>query len=155
MSSPKTARLVPQPDGTQPDEMMHISSFALIMRGTKVLLVKRSKPERWAGKWCLPAAIINYGEDPAAGVMRVVLEQLGSTANVAKLLDVQSYGDKHWDICFLYEVEVFGPSKLGQDFEKAAYFDLDKLPPEVRDDHREVLEMAKSRNVVGEGLNSD
>ena len=117
--------------------------------------MKRAKPERWAGKWCIPASIILYGEDPASGARRTVMEQLGSTANVAKLLDVQSYGDKHWDLCFLYEVEVFGPSKLGQDFEKAAYFDLAKLPPELRDDHREVLELAKSRNVLEDGHSSD
>jgi ADP-ribose pyrophosphatase YjhB (NUDIX family) len=148
MSSPKTARLVPQPDGTQPEEVMHISSFALITRGTQLLLVKRAKPERWAGKWCIPGAIIAYGEDPAAGVRRAVLEQLGAKATVAKLLDVQSFGDKHWDLCFVYEVEMPGPGKLGQDFEKAGYFDLSKLPPELRDDHREVLDMAKSRKVI-------
>ena len=150
MSSPKTARLVPQPDGTQPEEVTHISSFAFVRRGTNVLLVKRTKPERWAGKWCIPAAILFYGEDPASGVRRAVGEQLGVTATVTKLLDVQSYGDKHWDLCFVYEVEVFGPSKLGQDFEKAGYFDLEKLPPELRDDHREVLELAKSRKVMSE-----
>lgn len=148
MSSTKTARLVPQPDGTQPEEFMHISSFALIRRGTQVLLVKRVRPERWAGKWCIPGAILTYGEDPASGARRVVLEQLGSTATVAKLLDVQSFGDKHWDLCFVYEVEMPGPGKLGQDFEKAEYFEVARLPPELRDDHREVIEMAKSRNVI-------
>jgi len=148
MSTPKTARLVPQPDGAQPEEMMHISSFALIMRGTQVLLVKRTRPERWAGKWCIPAAIIFYGEDPASGARRVVSEQLGSTATVAKLLDVQSYGDKHWDMCFVYQIEAPGPMKLGQDFEKTEYFDLSNLPPELRDDHREVIETAKSRRIL-------
>ena len=112
-----------------------------------MLLVKRAKPERWAGKWCIPSAILNYGEDPAIGAQRVVMEQLGSTVTVAKLLDVQSYGERHWDLCFVYDVEMPGPGKLGQDFDKAAYFDLAKLPPEMRDDHREVVEMAKSRNV--------
>ena len=29
--------------------------------------------------------------------------------------------------------------KLGGDFDKADYFDLAKLPPELREDHREVL----------------
>ena len=64
-----------------------------------------------------------------------------------KLLDVQSYGDKHWDLCFVFQVEIPGAGKLGQDFDKADYFDLAKLPPELRDDHREVLDMAKSRKV--------
>ena len=139
--------MVPQPDGTQPEEMMHISSFALIRRGTRVLLARRTKPERWAGKWTIPSAILLFGEDPAAGVRRVVMEQLGSKTTVAELLDVQSYGDKHWDMCFVYDVQMPGPGKLGTDFDKAEYFDVTALPPEIRDDHREVIEMAKSRDV--------
>ena len=148
MSSPKSARLVPQPDGAQPEEMTHISSFALIRRGTQVLLVKRTKPERWAGKWCIPSAILLYGEDPASGAKRIVQEQLGSSATVTALIDVQSYGDKHWDLCFVYEVEMPGPGRLGQDFDKAGYFEVAKLPPEFRDDHREVLELARSRKIL-------
>jgi hypothetical protein len=41
-----------------------------------------------------------------------------------------------------------GPGKLGQDFEKAEYFEVARLPPELRDDHREVIEPARSRMVV-------
>ncbi len=148
MSSPRPARLVPQPEGTQPEEFTHISSFAFITRGTRLLLVRRTKPERHAGKWCIPSSLLMYGEDPASGVRRAVMEQLGSRATVAKLLDVQSYGDKHWDLCFVYGVEMPGPGKLGQDFDKAEYFDVAKLPPELRDDHREVIDMANSRQVL-------
>jgi ADP-ribose pyrophosphatase YjhB (NUDIX family) len=152
LSSPKLARLVPQPDGAQPEEMMHVSSFALIRRGTRVLLVRRTKPERWAGKWVIPSAILLFGEDPAAGVRRVVMEQLGSKVSVATLLDVQSYGDKHWDMCFVYDVQMPGPGKLGADFDKAEYFDVSAMPPELRDDHKEVIEMAKSRDVFEKDL---
>jgi ADP-ribose pyrophosphatase YjhB (NUDIX family) len=148
MSAPKTARLVPQADGTQPEEVMHISSFVLVRNGAGLLLVRRVKPERWAGKWCLPASIINYGEDPGAAALRIVKEQLGASATALKLLDVQSYGDKHWDMCFVYDVETPGEGKLGEDFDKAEYFEVSQLPPELRDDHREVIDMAKSRRVL-------
>jgi ADP-ribose pyrophosphatase YjhB (NUDIX family) len=148
LSSPKLARLVPQPEGTQPEEVMHVSSFSLVRRGTSLLLVKRSRPERLAGKWCLPAAILMFGEDPASGVRRVIKEQLGVAASAARLLDVQSYGDKHWDMCFVYDVETPGEGKLGEDFDKAEYFEVSQLPSELRDDHREVIDMAKSRRVL-------
>jgi ADP-ribose pyrophosphatase YjhB (NUDIX family) len=148
MSAPKTARLVPQADGTQPEEVMHISSFVLVRKGAELLLVRRVKPERWAGKWCLPASIINYGEDPGAAALRIVREQLGASATALKLLDLQSYGDKHWDMCFVFHAEIPGVGKLGGDFDKADNFDLAKLPPELREDHREVLDMSKSRKVV-------
>src|ERR1700747_2410053 len=106
MSSPKTARLVPQPDGTQPEEFTHISSFALIRNGAQLLLIRRVRPERWAGKWCIPGMVLLYGEDPAAGARRAVKEQVGAEAARVRLLDVQSYGGKHWDICFLYHAEI-------------------------------------------------
>jgi len=148
MSSPKLARLVPQPEGTQPEEMMHISSFAFVKKGGQILLVRRVSPERWKGKWCIPGAVINYGEDPAMAALRVVKDQTGSTANSVKLLDVQSYGTKHWDLCFVYEVGTTGLGKLGQDFDKAEYFDPAKTPPELREDHKEVIDAARTRRVV-------
>ena len=106
------------------------------------------KPERWAGKWCLPSAIINFGEDPGSAALKIVREQVGATATVLKLIDVQSYGDKHWDMCFVFNVDIPGAEKLGDEFDKAEYFDLARLPPELREDHKEVLDMAKSRKVV-------
>jgi ADP-ribose pyrophosphatase YjhB (NUDIX family) len=148
MSSPKIARLVPQADGTQPEEVLHISSFVFVRKGAQILLARRVKPERWAGKWVIPGALINYGEDPGAAALRIVREQLGATATALKLLDVQSYGDKHWDMCFLFHADIPGTVKLSGDFDKADYFDLANLPAELRDDHKEVLAMAKSRKVV-------
>jgi ADP-ribose pyrophosphatase YjhB (NUDIX family) len=148
MSTAKTARLVPQADGTQPEEVMHISSFVLVRKGAELLLVRRVKPERWVGKWCLPSSIINFGEDPGAAALRIVRDQLGASATVLKLLDVQSYGEKHWDMCFVFHADIPGVRKLGGDFDKADYFDLARLPPELREDHREVLDMSKSRKVV-------
>jgi ADP-ribose pyrophosphatase YjhB (NUDIX family) len=148
MSSPKTAKLVPQPDGSQPEEVMHVSSFVLARKGTQLLLLRRVKPERIAGSWSLPSAVINYGEDPGAAALRIVREQLGATATALKLVDVQSFGEKHWDLCFVFHVDIPGVGKLGGDFDKAEYFDLAKLPPELREGNREVLDMAKSRKVV-------
>ena len=148
MSSPKIARLVPQPDGSQPEEFVHISAFAFVRKGDQMLLVKRQKPERWAGKWCLPSALLLYGEDPAAGAKRTLSEQLGAAPTSLKLVDVQSYGDKHWDLCYVYQAEIPTVGKLGQDFVQADYFDVSKLPPELRDDHQEVVGLAKTRNVL-------
>jgi ADP-ribose pyrophosphatase YjhB (NUDIX family) len=148
MSSPKTARLVPQQDGTQPEEFTHISTFALVQKGGKLLLIRRLQPERWAGKWVIPGAVILYGEDPAAAAGRVVKEQLGADATMVKLVDVQSWGDKHWDICFVYRAEVPEVEKLGQDFDKSEYFEFASLPAELREDHKEVIDMARWKKAV-------
>ena len=111
-------------------------------------MLRRLRPERMAGNWFLPGAVIIYGEDPEAAVRRVVKEQLGAVATAVKLIDVQTYGDTHWDICLVYQVEVPGVGKLGDDFDKAENFDLSKLPLELREGHREVLDMAKARKVI-------
>jgi len=51
-------------------------------------------------------------------------------------------------MCFVFNVDIPGAEKLGDEFDKAEYFDLARLPPELREDHKEVLDMAKSRKVV-------
>jgi ADP-ribose pyrophosphatase YjhB (NUDIX family) len=148
MSATKSARLVPQADGTQPEEVVHISSFVIVRKGGQLLLLRRVKPEKLAGSWSLPGTVINYGEDPGHAALRIIQEQVGAVPTTLKLLDVQSYGDKHWDLCFVFEADVATPGKLGGDFDKADYFDLAKLPPELREGHREVLDMSKSRKVI-------
>ena len=140
MSSQKTARLTPQIQGQQSEEVVHISAFAIIRRGNELLLAKRLRPEFTAGKWVFPSVIINFGENPESAAKRIVREQLGADSKEVRLVDVQSYGDKHWDICFVYEVSIDGIGKLSQDIERAEYFDRGKLPPEFRSDHMEVLQ---------------
>jgi ADP-ribose pyrophosphatase YjhB (NUDIX family) len=128
----------------------HISSFAIIEDANKeMLLVKRLRPEFSAGKWLLPSAIINFGEPPEGAIKRIVKEQVGADAKEVRLLDVQSWGDKHWDICFVYGVSIGDVGKLSPDVEKAEYFDRRKLPPEFRSDHMEVLESFESRSMKG------
>jgi ADP-ribose pyrophosphatase YjhB (NUDIX family) len=146
MSSSRMARLVPQSEGSTPEDVVHISSFALVRKGGQLLLIKRLRPERAAG-WCIPGTLLLYGEDPAETARRTLKDQVGATATGVKLLDVFSFGDKHWDICFVYEAEIPEAGKLGQDFEKADYFDLANLPPDTRADHREVLDVVRSKNL--------
>ena len=144
-SSQKTARLTPQVQGQQPEEVAHISSFAIIKRGNELLLAKKIRPEFTAGKWVLPSSIINFGEHPESAMKRIVREQLGVDSTNVRLLDVLSYGDKHWDICFVYDVSIDSIGKLSQDIERAEYFDRGKLPPEFRSDHMEVLQSLGSK----------
>ena len=145
-TTPKGARLIPQTPGQQSEEMTHISSFGRVRNDDdEILLVKRIRPEYSAGKWVLPSAVIYYGEDPKAAMERIVREQVGAAPSEIKLLDVQSYGDKHWDICFVYDVVIDKVGKLHPDIELAAYFNRKKLPPEFRSDNLEVLETLEKK----------
>jgi ADP-ribose pyrophosphatase YjhB (NUDIX family) len=145
MSTTKAARLTPVAQGQQTEEVMHISSFAIAKRGNELLLVKKIRPEFTAGKWVFPSAIINIGEHPESAVRRIIKEQVGAEPKNVKLLDIQSYGDKHWDLCFVYEVVIDSVGKVSQDIEKAEYFDRGKLPQELRSDHAEVLQSLGSK----------
>jgi ADP-ribose pyrophosphatase YjhB (NUDIX family) len=145
-SGQKAARLVPQVPGQQAEEVAHISSFGIIKRGNnELLLVKKIRPEFSAGKWVFPSAIINFGEPPEAAMKRIVRELLGVDPKITKLVDIQSYGDKHWDLCFVYDVFIEGIGKLHPDIERAEYFDRGKLPPELRSDNLEVLQNLGSK----------
>ena len=106
----------------------------------EILLVKKNRPDYTAGKWVFPSAIINFGEDPKLAMERIIKEQLGTAPSSVKLLDVQSYGGNHWDLCFVYEVTIDRVGKLSADLDMAAYFGRKKLPPEFRSDHLEVLD---------------
>ena len=145
MSSTKVARLTPYAQGQLPEEVMLVSSFAMIRYGNNLLLVKRIRPEFTANKWTFPASLINFGEHPEQAIKRVVKEQVGAEAKNVKLLAVQSYGDKHWDLCFVYDVTIDSVGNVSQDIEKAEYYEKDKLPPEFRADHLEVLQGLGSR----------
>lgn len=139
MSSAKLARLIPQPQDQQSDEILHMSSFAVIKQGDKILLEKRIRPEFTANKWTMPSAIIYFGEDPETAIKRIIKEQLGVEPKSVRLIDVQSYGDKHWDMCFVYDVSIENVGQLSPDIEKVEYFHKSEFPLEFRTDHREVL----------------
>ena len=147
-SSPKLARLVPQVSGQQPEEFVHISTFARVKNAEgEILLVKRARPEHTAGKWVFPSSLINFGEDPKRAVERIIREQIGASPGGVRLLDVQSYGDKHWDLCFVYDVSIDKVGRLSPDIEAAGYFNRESLPLEFRSDHLEVLETLE-RNIA-------
>jgi ADP-ribose pyrophosphatase YjhB (NUDIX family) len=151
MSQPKLASLIPQtaPPGTPPTgEVMHISSFGIVRRGNAILLMKKLRPERHAGRWTLPASVINYGEDPAEAMKRIVASNLGKEPTGLKLIDLQSYGVEHWDLCCVYDVQLLDVGTLSKDVEKVEYFDASNLPRELVDGHREVLQLLIDRKLV-------
>jgi ADP-ribose pyrophosphatase YjhB (NUDIX family) len=147
MSQPKRASLIPQ--GTPPTgEVLHISSFGIVRRGNAILLLKKLRPERHAGKWTLPASVINYGEDPAEAMKRIVVMLLGKEPTGLKLIDLQSYGTEHWDLCCVYDVQLPEVGTLSSDVEKVEYFDISSLPPELVEGHLEVLQLLIDRKLL-------
>jgi ADP-ribose pyrophosphatase YjhB (NUDIX family) len=146
MSAPRLARLVPQTTAVA-EEVLHISSFGIVRQGKKILLLRR-RTGASAGKLTLPASLINYGEHPEDAMRRIIGALTGTKPSSTKLLDIQSYGDSHWDLCLIYSVEIPGVGTLPQDVEKAEYLDASDLPSDLREDHREVLQNLKQKGVL-------
>ena len=126
--------------------MIHIVVWASYANITDFRIKLQNK--LWIIKQLMIPSIINFGEDPKSAMERIIREQIGASPSTIKLLDVQSYGDKHWDLCFVYDVTIDRVGKLSQDVESAAYFNRQKLPPEFRSDNLEVLETLEKKKEV-------
>jgi hypothetical protein len=115
-----------------------LSSFVVVSNGRGILVGKMAKPELWiekflvgpkfapiyagSGKYILPARHLHWYESPLDAAESVLRDMvgLGVPKDKISLLDVQSHvsGDvrnekepPHWDICFLYRVEVSGKGR--------------------------------------------
>lgn len=83
----------------------------------RILLCRISFPPRAVGLWTLPGGGLDFGEDPAEGVMRELAEETGLEGRIAALEGVSSRsfeldeaegsGEVH-TVRILYRVEVTG-----------------------------------------------
>lgn len=108
-----------------------MSVFAVVTKGSKVLIGTPRPHRAWKTKWLfswatysrkelqeayrekrLPSTYLLEGEDPKGGLGRVMREQLGVTDYTATGPRVFSYvapsdwypGYNHWDLAFVYDV---------------------------------------------------
>ncbi len=108
-----------------------VAAAVLVLRGGRVLLVRRVNPP-YKGEWSLPAGFIDAGEDPGQAAERECLEETGLRVRAVKLLDVLS-GREHprgADFVLYYLGEVIsGELQPGDDADAVDFFPLDNLPP--------------------------
>ena len=71
-------------------ERIRLAAYAWIERGDAVLLCRISSPDVAAGRWTLPGGGLEFGEDPADGVLRELREETGLLGTVGELLGVRS-----------------------------------------------------------------
>lgn len=110
------------------------SAGAIIVRGKKVLLVKRSR-DPYKGTWMFPAGFIDFGEHPEETLKREIKEETGLEFKKAVLFKLlQSVDDPRspGHFLFLYKVSVKG-KKLKTDKDEnqgIGWFEI-KNPPEI------------------------
>lgn len=110
----------------------------------RVLLVRRSD----SGRWALVSGIVEPGENPAAGLVREVLEETGVVAAVESLAYlsvtrevVYPNGDRarYLDTTFLCRY-VSGTAVVGDDeATDVGWFALDEVPADLSESSRERL----------------
>ncbi len=116
-------------DATGPlRDALCISTFLVSMTDEGLLLGRMKEHERWKtldivasgalafeeDRWVLPASHLRIGEDPSSAAERIAFEQLGASYEDLSLWRILSFAypfpprnqDLHWDLCFVYGVEV-------------------------------------------------
>jgi ADP-ribose pyrophosphatase YjhB (NUDIX family) len=100
------------------DRRTRVGAYAVCQDAeSRILLCKFAPGFGLSGRWTLPGGGIEFGEDPAHGVLRELHEETGFTGRVQELLTVSSRTsvvegrrgpyDLHW-VRFIYRVEITG-----------------------------------------------
>jgi ADP-ribose pyrophosphatase YjhB (NUDIX family) len=118
---------------------------AVILRGQKVLMVKRNR-EPYKGTWMFPAGYTEFGEHPEESLKREVKEETGLKVTGGKLIKVfQAVDDisAPGHFIFFYSVKVSGELKNGDPNEnqEVAWQDINKLPKIGWKIHQKVAKM--------------
>lgn len=101
-----------------------------------MLLVHQAAPGPAEGKWTLPGGGVDFGESPAAAVVREVHEETGGTVTTAELLGVHDnvYGSndgiQRHGIRLLYTATVRGDLRAegNDEIDAVGWHPLDDLP---------------------------
>ena len=129
------------PDGAV--QRVRLGAYAWCERDGAVLLTRVAPAGPGAGLWTLPGGGLDFGEDPADGARREVLEETGYDVEVGGLLGIRSAvlepvatisGHRVQTVAILFRGEIIGGTLLIE-FEGStdlaawiAFEDLDALP---------------------------
>ncbi|MBS1166869.1 MAG: hydrolase, 7,8-dihydro-8-oxoguanine triphosphatase [Proteobacteria bacterium] len=128
--------------------LRHVVTDNIVLRGSEVLLVKRSQHLLEGGKWALVGGFVERDETLPQAAAREILEETGYQANDLTLLRVidrpDRPGEDRQNISFVHFCAA--GEKVGtadDESEEQCWFPLDDLPPplEIAFDHFESLEI--------------
>lgn len=85
-----------EPESTYPDggagprRHTRIAAYAVIAQEGRILLCRVAQGFPGEGRWTLPGGGLDFGEDPADGVLREIHEETGLRATLQGLIDVDA-----------------------------------------------------------------
>jgi ADP-ribose pyrophosphatase YjhB (NUDIX family) len=101
-----------------------------------------------AGRWCIPAGYVDYGEDVHDAAARELREETGLVASVGDVVFVRSNFHDHAKLTvgIWFEGTVTGGRlQAGDDAVDVGWFELSDLPPLAFDTDIELLGSMRSR----------
>jgi len=115
--------------------LRHVTIDVLVLKGHKVLLVKRTGKLLETGKWGVVGGFVERNETLTEAASREVYEETGWKIKNIKLLRIIDWPDRPKDdrqnISFVYFADAF--KKTGSPDNESSeqkWFDLDRLPPQ-------------------------
>lgn len=108
-----------------------VAAAVVVFDKAKILLTRRVN-EPYRGLWTLPAGFVNAHEDPQAAARRECLEETGLEVEIEDLVDVLAVSEHAHgaNILIVYAASILGGElAAGDDADRAAFFDLNHLPP--------------------------
>ena len=97
-------------------QITRVAAYGLVVRNQQILLCRISEQlASHAGQWTLPGGGLNFGEEPAAAMVREVREETGLIVRPATLANVHSAalqldGKAYHAIRILYHTDLLGGS---------------------------------------------
>lgn len=130
--------------------LRHCVVDTLVIKGNKILLVKRAPHLLNGGKYALIGGFVSRDEDTKATVKREVKEETGCDIEVEFLLRIADNPTRpqedRQNIAFVYVVKVINEGGLtDSEVSEIKWFDLNNLPPKEQFafDHLENIELYK------------
>jgi NADH pyrophosphatase NudC (nudix superfamily) len=90
-----------------------------------VLVRNHGWPPKWLG---IVTGFLEAGEEPAAGVLRELREELGLEGEVVSLVGVYAFAQRN-ELIIAYHVRAVGPITLGPELERFKRVPIERLEP--------------------------
>lgn len=118
-------------------DKFNVGMIAFVIRNNKVLLLKHS----YQNSWGLPGGWMIKGEELSQTMEREIKEELSIKVKVVNIFEIKSVpGHPIIDVAVVCHY-ISGEVKEDQvEVEKATYFPIDSLPPNIISTHRPYLE---------------
>ena len=102
--------------------------------------------------WGIPGGFINSGEQPEDAIKRELKEEIGLELQEVELLFVRTLRSFN-QVQIIFRGNVHGiPKTKGLEIIEAAWFDLDKLPPDLSQDERGLISRGLGQRRSGTDL---